>query len=157
MQANSTRHTRHLLKFSQLSIVSGPFLDEMAVQKVIWSLVASHFFRNRVVITVCRKIVRTISCRGIFSLEFWVSEASIWFHLMGSRARNGIKVLPESDSFGIIPKKSKTTNFAVILRLTHDLSVLEKLNVASLFLEILYLPTIRLSCFLDQFYIYFQR
>ena len=48
-------------------------------------------------------------------------------------------------------KKSKTKKIAVILRLAHDLSVLEKLNFASLFLEIQDLPTIRFSCFLDQF------
>ena len=34
------------------------------------------------------------------------------------------------------PKKSKTTFFAVILRLAHNLSVLENLNFATLFLEI---------------------
>ena len=44
----------------------------------------------------------------------------------------------------------------VILRLTHDVSVLEKLNFASLFLEIQDLPTVRLSWFLHQ-YIYFQQ
>ena len=48
-------------------------------------------------------------------------------------------------------KKSKTKTFTVILRLTHDLSVLEKLKFASLFLEIQDLPAVRLSCFLDQF------
>ena len=66
-------------------------------------------------------------------------------------ARNLVKPFPESNSFGIIPIKSKSTFFVVILRLTHDLSVLEKLNFASLFLEIQDLPTVRLSCFLDQF------
>ena len=35
--------------------------------------------------------------------------------------------------------------------MTHNLSVLEKLKISSLFLEILDLPTVHLSCFLDQF------
>ena len=41
--------------------------------------------------------------------------------------------------------------FVVILRLTHDLSGQEKLNFASLFLEIQDIPAVRLSCFLEQF------
>ena len=44
---------------------------------------------------------------------------------MGNRARNQIKLFPEYDFFEIIPKKSKTANFAVILRLTRDISVLK--------------------------------
>ena len=48
-------------------------------------------------------------------------------------------------------KKIKNKKIAVILCLTHDLSVLEKLNFASLFLEIQDPPTVRLSWFLDQF------
>ena len=43
--------------------------------------------------------------------------------------------------------KIKTKNLPVILRLTHDLSVLEKLNFASLFLEIQDLPKVHLSYF----------
>ena len=50
-----------------------------------------------------------------------------------------------TDLFGIILKKSKTKNIAAILRLTHNLSRLEKLNFAALCLEIRDLPTIRLS------------
>ena len=53
----------------------------------------------------------------------------------GESQEESNKLIPEFDSFGIIPKKSKTTNCAVILRLTHDLSVIEKPNFASLFLE----------------------
>ena len=40
---------------------------------------------------------------------------------MRNRARKCFKLFLESDLFGIIPKKSKTTNFWVILCLTHDL------------------------------------
>ena len=94
---------------------------------------------------------------------------------MGNRARNRLKLFPESESLGIIPKKSKTTALAVLLCLNHDLSVLELLSFASLFLEIQDLPTVHLELchlvprnwrsshssfviFLDQFtYIYFQR
>ena len=47
-----------------------------------------------------------------------------------------------------IPNKSKTTNFAAILRLAHDLSVLEKLNLPpcswKFYIDLL---TARLSCF----------
>ena len=52
-----------------------------------------------------------------------------------------------------MPKTLKTKKIAAILCLTHDLLVLEKLNVASLLLEIQDLPAVHWSCFLDQ-YIY---
>jgi len=71
--------------------------------------------------------------------------------LMGNHTRDQLKLFPESDLFGVLPKKLKTKNFAVILCLTHDLSGLEKLNFATLCLDIGDLPTVRLSCFLDQF------
>ena len=70
---------------------------------------------------------------------------------MGNRTRNCLVLFAKSDSFVIIPEKSKTKKNPVILRLTRNLSVLEKLNFASLFPEIQDLPTVRLSCFLDQF------
>ena len=68
---------------------------------------------------------------------------------MRNCVRNQIKVFQESDLFGIVPKKSKTKNFVVILCLTHDLLGLEKLNFATLCLclEVGYLLTVRLSCF----------
>ena len=77
---------------------------------------------------------------------------------MRNHVRKQTNLFPESDLFGIMPKKSTITIFAVIIRLAHNLSVLEKLNFASLFLAIQDLPTFRLSCFLflGQFkYIYF--
>ena len=64
--------------------------------------------------------------------------------------RNPLGLFLESESFGIIPKKTKTIFFAVIFRLTHDLSGLEKLHFTTLCLEIRDLPTARLSYFLDQ-------
>ena len=70
---------------------------------------------------------------------------------MWNRARNRVVLFPESHSLGIIPKKLKTIFFALILRLTHDLSGLENLKFATLCLEIPDLPIVCLSCFLDQF------
>ena len=69
-----------------------------------------------------------IFMRQIFqplSLSFDVPR---YLCLMLNRARNLVKLFPESDLFGIVPKNSKTTNFAAILP--------EKLNITSLFLEI---------------------
>ena len=57
----------------------------------------------------------------------------------------------KSDLFVIIPKNSKTKKMPVILGLAHDLSVPEKAQCSSLFLDIQDLPTVGLSCFLDQF------
>ena len=70
---------------------------------------------------------------------------------MRNRARNCLKLFSDSNLFRIIPKKVKNYIFLVILRLTHNLSVLENLNVASLFMEFQDLPTVRLLWFLDQF------
>ena len=55
---------------------------------------------------------------------------------MGNSTRNRLVLFVKSDSFGTISTlKSKTKKIAVIFRLTHNLSVLEKLNSVSLFLE----------------------
>ena len=60
---------------------------------------------------------------------------------MRNQVRNCQKLFLESNLFGTVPIKSKTTCFAVSLCLTHDLSV----NFASLFLEIQDLLTVHVS------------
>ena len=76
---------------------------------------------------------------------------------MQNRARNRVKLFPESNSFGIIAKKSKTIFCSNSLLGPQSIRSLEKLKFATLCLEIRDLPTICLSCFLRPIYNYFQR
>ena len=70
---------------------------------------------------------------------------------MRNWARNQMKLFPESDLFGVVPKIIKNYNFCGDSLLDPRSISPEKLNFASLFPEILDLPTFHLSCFLDRF------
>ena len=101
--------------------------------------------------TVCRKIVRKFSYVGKFySLQCWNSR--FLDSTKQCRTTQGIiwSYFLSLICLGSYLKKLETKTFVVILRLTYDLSGLERLNFATLYLEIRDLPTVCLSCFLDQ-------
>ena len=74
----------------------------------------------------------------VFNIEIWRSEMNL---IDVELQEDFLSFVRESDLFGIIPKKCGN------LRLNHDLSSLEKLNFATLCLEIWDLPTVCLLFF----------